>query len=164
MRKNRSPAEQPATLADPPPAQPAQVEDWRYAPTPPTTDPESGDPVNGIAEDWNQDPPTLPWLIIRCHNCTDLIATRSLKRDVCEGCAYRIRDDFYENRRAQIRRSENRLVTLFRAGTFFRNWAARCRQWVARRSGCADKKPQRPQWGQFENELTRQPMAGSRRE
>jgi hypothetical protein len=111
MRKSKAPDH--VTLADSSPAQPAQVEYWRYAPKPPAIDPESGDPVNGIAEDWNQDPPTLPWLIIRCHNCNDTIATRSVKRDVCESCAYRIRDDFYENRRAQIRRSENRLVNPF---------------------------------------------------
>jgi hypothetical protein len=112
MRKSKAPDHH-VMLADSAPAQPAQVEDWRYAPTPPAVDPETGDPVNGIAEDWNQDQPTLPWLIIRCHNCNDPIATRSLKRDVCESCAYRIRDDFYENRRAQIRRSENRLVNPF---------------------------------------------------
>jgi hypothetical protein len=109
MRKSKAPDH--VTLADSSPAQPAQ--DWRYAPKPPAIDPESGDPVVGIAEDWNRDPPTLPWLIIRCHACNDPIATRSLKRDICERCAYRIRDDFYENRRAQIRRSENRLVNPF---------------------------------------------------
>jgi hypothetical protein len=116
MRKKKLPIEQPVMLADPALAQPAYVEDWRYAETRPTIDPETGDPVTGIAEDWKQDPPTLPWQLIRCHGCNDLIATRNPeKRDTCESCCYRIRDQYYEAQRASIRRSENRLVNPFRS-------------------------------------------------
>jgi hypothetical protein len=113
MRKNKSPVEQPVIFADSPPAQPAQP-DWRYSPKPPAIDPATGEPITGVAEDWRLDPAEWPWRLIRCSNCSDLIGTRNpTKRDICEGCAYRIRDDFYEARRAQIRRSENRLVNPF---------------------------------------------------
>jgi hypothetical protein len=112
MRQNKSPVEQPVIFADSPPAQPAQP-DWRYAPKPPTTDPATGEPITGVAEDWRMDPATLPWLVMRCSHCNDAMATRSLKRDVCERCGYEIREAFYEARRTQIRRSENRLVNPF---------------------------------------------------
>jgi hypothetical protein len=116
MRKKK-PIEQPVMLADPAPAQPAYVEDWRYSPTRPTIDPESGDPVTGIAEDWQLDSADLPWQLIRCHGCNDLIATRNPeKRDTCESCCYRIRDEFYEARRSQIRQAGDRLVNPFRSG------------------------------------------------
>jgi hypothetical protein len=115
MRKNKPPVEQPQPVifADSPPAQPAQVEDWRYAPKPPAIDPATGEPITGVAEDWRMDPATLPWFVMRCSHCNDAMATRSLKRDVCERCGYEIRDAFYEARRAQIRRAENQLVNPF---------------------------------------------------
>lgn len=116
MRRKKSSVEQ-VILAEPTPEQPvaiAPVPDWRFSPTPPSINPESGERITGVAEDWRRDDPSLPWLLIRCdYGCRDLIATRSLKRDVCESCAYRIRDEFYERRQADIRRATDQLVNPF---------------------------------------------------
>jgi hypothetical protein len=102
------------------PAQPSPVEAWRYSPTPPTIDPETGEHV-GLAEDWKMDPATLPWMIIRCDfGCRDLIATRSLKRDICESCAYRIRDAAHERDIARNHRVSNRIVNPFASHDEFR--------------------------------------------
>jgi hypothetical protein len=116
MPKKKTNLQQPLSpVVSDPSEQVSPFDTWRYSPEPPIFDPESGERITGVAEDWRRDDPSLPWLIIRCHLCNDAIATRSLKRDVCESCGYRIRDDFYEHQRARIRRVTDRLVNPFRS-------------------------------------------------
>jgi len=101
-------------LAEPPPEPPAPLDAWRYSPEPPTFDPESGERITGVAEDWQRDDASLPWQIVRCHHCNDPIATRDPQRhDTCDSCGYRIRDEFYERRKSDIRRASNRLINPF---------------------------------------------------
>ena len=92
------------------------VDDWRYSPEPPRFDGE-GQRVTEIAEDWRRDSATLPWQVVRCCQCQDLMATRDPKKhDCCESCGYRIRQDFFERRQADIRRATDRLVNPFASG------------------------------------------------
>lgn len=123
MRKKKMPVEPPTILADPPPEQPiepAPADDWRYSAEPPRFDAE-GQRVTEIAEDWRRDSAELPWQIVRCCQCLDLMATRDPKKhDCCESCGYRIRDEFYERRKSDIRRATDQLVNPFLSRDPFR--------------------------------------------
>ena len=132
MRRKKTIVEQHAIPAEPLSEQPiaiAPAPDWRYSPTPPIFDGDTGERITGgVAEDWRRDDPSLPWLIIRCeYGCRDLIATRNPRRDICERCercAYRIRDEFYERQRTQIRRNTGRLLNPFASTNIFNEGAS----------------------------------------
>jgi hypothetical protein len=102
-------------------SEPVELTGWRYSLTPPVIDPESGERVTEIAEDWRRDSAELPWQIVRCCQCLDLMATRDPKKhDCCESCGYRIRDEFYERRKSDIRRATDQLVNPFLSRDPFR--------------------------------------------
>jgi hypothetical protein len=71
------------------------------------------------AMDWQLD--EGPWQNVRCRECNMPMYTRNpAKRDVCEDCMWIIMDKLQEFNRAQIKRSENRLVDPFRSNDPFR--------------------------------------------
>lgn len=123
MRRKKVPVERHAVPVEPPfieqPVAPPDA--WRYSELPPTTDPETGERVTEVAEDWRRDSVELPWEIVRCCQCLDLMATRDPKlHDCCESCGYRIRQAFYERRQADIRRATDKLVNPFLSRDPFR--------------------------------------------
>jgi hypothetical protein len=128
MGRKKALVEQQAILADPLPEKPiaiAPTPDWRFSLTPPLFDGDTGERVTEVAEDWRRDSAELPWQVVRCCQCQDLMATRDPKlHDCCESCGYRIRQDFYERRQADIRRATDKLINPFASRDIFAEGAS----------------------------------------
>jgi hypothetical protein len=72
------------------------------------------------AADFNLDPPTMPWQIVRCRECNmDMYTRNPAKRDVCEDCLWTLMQQVAEVEKTRVLRATDRMVNPFRSGDVF---------------------------------------------